>query len=219
MNKKTYLLNENIKYSINTTTKNTYILLALTILFSSLTTFLGMIVNSKINTFLYLILSFLLLFLINKNKHNILGIPFVFLFTGFIGYFSNPLIKNLMYNQNGQKLIIFSLLITSILFVILSILISLKKYKINFLNNLISTGFITLVLLILTGIFIKLSIIQLIISSITIILSSLIIMNTTNNIINDNNYNYIDATIELYLSIYNIFTSIITFIMIFNKDD
>lgn len=218
--KNTYSFKNNIEnVKINNTLKKTYILLSLTILFSSIMTFLGIITNSKINTFLYIIISFLLLFLLDKNKNNSVGIFLIFLFTGFTGYFLNPLIKNLIYTQNGQNLIILSLVTTSLIFFTLSILTSVIKKKITFLNSFIYTGFITLVLLLIINIFIKITIFQLIISSLIIILSSLIIINTINNIITDNNYNYIDATIELYLSIYNIFISIINLLTVFKDDN
>ena len=74
--------------------------------------------------------------------------------------------------------------------------------------------------MIIANIFIKITILSLIISSFIVLLSSIYIMITTSNIIHEQNINYISATISLYLNIYNIFISLLYIFNIFssNKD-
>ncbi|HIH2763635.1 MAG TPA: Bax inhibitor-1 family protein [Candidatus Azoamicus sp.] len=211
---------EQVSYDINNVAKNTYMLLSLTILFSSLMSFISIKLGFKhINTIIYLIISFGLLFLIERFKNSWHGLILVFVFTGFIGSYLGPLINFFLSKQNGQELISTSLLLTGLIFFTLSIYVYITKKDFNFLNGFIYTGLMAIIGLFILSIFIKITLLQALISGFIIIISSAIILNETSNILNDREKNYISATITLYLQIYNLFLSFLSLLHIFSSEE
>ncbi|HIH2763308.1 MAG TPA: Bax inhibitor-1 family protein [Candidatus Azoamicus sp.] len=205
---------------INKVAKNTYFLLSLTILFSSLMSVISIKMGFKqINIFLYIIITFGLLFLIELTKHTWYGLIMVFAFTGFLGFYLGPILKPFLSTKNGQTMISISLLITGIIFLTLSMYVYITKKDFNFLNGFIITGLIITLGLFIISFFIKTTLIQAVISGFIIMLSSSIILYETSNILHDREKNYISATISLYLQIYNLFLSIISLLNIFSSKD
>lgn len=191
--------------------KNTYILLSLTILFSAFTSYIGFLIKAKsINFFIFLIIYISLYYMINKYKNSYLGIVFVFLFTGFLGYFISPMINSIIMNlSNGQQIISLSLGITGIIFVFLSGYALITKKNFNFMISFLSIGVTLTFITIIVNYFLNIPLIYLIISSAIIIISSGYILYETNNIINGGETNYVIATIGLYLNIFNIFINLL----------
>lgn len=205
---------------INKVAKNTYLLLSLTILFSSLMSFISIKLGIKqINIFLYILITFALLILTDMFKHNWFGLLMVFCFTGFEGFYIGPIIKSFLNTKSGQDLISISLLITGLIFFILSIYVYITKKDFNFLNGFILTGVMLTLGLFILSLFIKTTLTQILISGFIIMISSSIILYETSNILNDKEKNYISATIALYLQIYNLFLSILSLLNIFSSKD
>lgn len=205
---------------INKVIKNTYMLLSLTILFSALMSFISIKLNLKhINIFAYILISFSLLFLIERFKDSWIGLVMVFLFTGFEGIYIGPIIKLFLKTQHGQELITISLLISGSIFFILSAYVHLTKKDFKFLHGFILTGIVLSICLILISFFIKTTLMQLLISGFIVIISSSLILYETSNLIHDREQNYISATISLYLQIYNLFLSILSILNIFSSKE
>lgn len=201
---------------INNVLKNAYFLLSFTILFSALVSYISIILNIKYIGFIpSIILYFVFYFLIHRFKNGIYGIFFVFLFTGFCGYIVTPLLLYLIKTPNGIYTICLSLGITGLLFFSLSFYVLFTKKNFSFLNGFLFVGVMFALFLLMLMYFFPLSILNLIICSIIIIISSAYILYTTSNVINGGEYNYILVTIDLYLSIFNIF---ISFLNIFSDD-
>ena len=203
--------------NINNVAKNTYMLLSMTILFSALMAFVSIKTNAyKVNLLYYFIISFSLLILINIFKNSIIGLLLVFAFTGFLGYELGPLLKVYLNTKTGENLIIISLSTTGFIFLFLSSYILISKKNLEFLRGFILTGTIAIIILIIISLFIKITLIQAVLSGAIIILSSAIILHTTNEIIQGEEKNYILATISLYIQIYNIFINLLNLLNIFS---
>lgn len=201
---------------INNVLKNTYILLSFTLFFSALVACLTITFNLKFIGIIPSIIFYIFFYLlIHLYKNSMYGIFFVFLFTGFCGYTATPLLSYVIKTPNGLQTIYLSLALTGSLFLFLSFYVFFTRKSFNFLNGFIFVGFLLFIFLYILNIFFPLSILNLIICSVIIIISAAYILYTTSNIINNGEHNYILVTIDLYLSIFNIFMS---FLNIFSND-
>lgn len=211
---------ENVFYDINAVAKNTYLLLSMTIILSAIMAAISIKLNiNKISAIYYFIISIGLLYSIEKFKDSIIGLLLVFIFTSFEGLYLGPILKPIISTKNGQELIILSLTLTGFIFLSLSIYVLISKKNFEFLKGFILIGFITIIGLFLSSFFIKIIIINALISGLIIILSSSIILYETSSIINGEETNYISATINLYLQIYNIFLNILNLLNIFSSKE
>ena len=212
--------NENVQLDINKTLQKTYILLSLTIFFSAFISFLSIKANVQSLNFFTYILSFIcLLFLINYFKNTFLGIFFVFIFTGFIGYSSGPILSKFLSIRYGKEIIFYSLFLSGFIFFMSSFYVIFTKKNFEFLNSFLYIGFFVIIFFLLLSYFIKLPYIYLVISGMIIIFSSMSILYDLSNIVNSGEKNYVFITLSLYLNIYNIFISLLNiFGFLSNRD-
>lgn len=199
---------------------NTYLFLSFTIFFSTLTCFLSVKFNAKpINFISMLLIYFGLLFLLDSFKNSYAGIFLLFVFTGFIGFYTGPFINKILSIRNGHNIIIFSSLLTGLSFCILSLYVTFSKKRFDFLNNFLLIGFFVILFSIIFNFFYHLKLFDLLICGFVIIFSSCMILFNISSLINNGNENYIDITISLYLSVYNMFISILQIFNIFSNND
>lgn len=204
---------------INKVLINTYLLLSSTIFFSAFMAFISIKFNSKpISFFPMLIVYFGLLFAINYFKKNILSLFFVFLLTGFLGYYIGPYINFFLSTKNGAQIIFMSLFLTGSLFFSLSFYSLITKKNFNFLNNFLFIGSIVIISCIFFNLFFHIKLFSVLISGFFIIFSSGIILYEINSIIHNGETDYINVTVSLYLSLYNIFLSLLNIFGISNND-
>lgn len=201
----------------NKVLKNTYMLLSATILFSSLTAWIGSNMGFKgFGPLITIGVYFALLFLTHKTKDSIAGIFSVFALTGFLGLTISPLLKIV-----PSEIIIQALFATGALFAGLSFY-TLKNQQKDF-NKYIGVASIAILvsfgLSLLNVFWLNMPILSLIISLAFAVLSSYFIMAQTDNIVKGGETNYILATVILYVSLYNIFTFFLQLFGIMNSDD
>lgn len=214
------VLNKNIYVNKNVIEQNiilqkTFLLLSTTIMFSAATSFLAILTNKK-PSILYTILTFAILFVIDLIKNKNIRLFLVFMFTGMLGHNLGPIINSILKTQNGENIILFSLLTTGLSFLSLSFYTIINKKNFKNLQGFIFTGIITAISLLILNFFININSINIIFSGLISIISCAIILYTISNIINNEEKDYISATISLYLSIYNIFISLLS---IFSSKD
>lgn len=204
---------------INKVLINTYLLLSSTILFSAFMTFISIKYNSKpIGFFSMLVIYFGLLFAINFFKRSILSLFFVFLLTGFMGYCIGPAINHVFSMKNGAQILFMSLSLTGLMFFSLSFYAFITKKNFNFLNNFLFIGSIVIILCVFLNLFLHINLLSVLISGFFIIFSSGMILYEISSIINNGETDYINVTISLYLSLYNIFLSLLNILGISNND-
>lgn len=211
MNIKTnYLIKtrDKLTLEINNVLSKTLILLSSTILFSIIMSLLSIKLHTKPSILLFL-LNFIILFLIDYSKNLYIKLSLVYIFTGLSGYILGPTINYILGIKNGSEILIFSLLITASSFFLLAFYTIITKKNFKYLHTFLLIGFIFIIGFVIANIFIKLTILNLMISGLIIIFSSAMILYTISNILNGIEQDYISATINLYLSIYNIFSSIL----------
>lgn len=205
---------------INDSLKKTYMLLSATILFSATACLIGINLHVKpINGIVLFCLNIALLILIHYLKHNTLRLSLVFAFTGINGYYLAPIINNMTNTQNGTEIIMLSLTLTGLIFFTLSIYALTTKRNLTNLQGFLTIGFFVIIALFIINFFINMTILSLILSGVIITFSACCILYRTNDIVNNNDSDYISATISLYLDIYNIFINLVLILrQIVSKD-
>lgn len=198
--------------STNRVLRNTYLLLSATLLFSAAMAGLAMAMGMPyLGPIVTLVGYFGLLFLTYKLKNSAAGIAAVFALTGFMGLTLGPILS--MYVKsvpNGGELIMTSLGITGLLFAGLSGYVLKTGRDMSFMGGFLTVGMFGLLAVIVVGLFVDLSAFQMVISAGIVLLMAGYILYETSAIIHGGQTNYILATISLYVSLYNIFLSLLT---------
>ncbi len=205
---------------INSTLKNTYLLLAMTLLFSAAMAGLSMALNLPYFGIIPTLIGYFgLLFLTTKFSNSALGLVFVFALTGFMGITLGPII-NLYMNSlpNGSSIVMTAMGGTGAIFVALSSYVVITRKDFSFMGGMLMTGILVAFLLGLGAIFFQMPALSLAVSGMFILLMSGLILYQTSQIIHGGETNYINATVTLFVSIFNLFTSLLHILGIFGDD-
>ncbi|MCC4796713.1 Bax inhibitor-1/YccA family protein [Enterovibrio norvegicus] len=203
----------------NKVLRNTYFLLSLTLVWSAVVAGVSMAANMPYPGIIITLVGFYgLLFLTEKNKNNSMGLVFTFLFTGFLGYTLGPILN--MYIGAGLGWAIAPALGgTALTFMACSAYALTTKRDLSFLNGMLLAGFVVIVVGMIANIFLQMPMISVAISGAFVLFSTGVILLTTQSIIRGGETNYISATISLYVSIYNLFLSLLQLLGIFGGGD
>lgn len=195
----------------NRVLRNTYLLLAATLLFSAAMAGVAMAVGMPfLGPIVTLVGYFGLLFLTFRLRNSAAGIAAVFALTGFMGLTLGPLLSAYLHAvPNGGELVMTSLGVTGLLFAGLSAYTIRSRRDMGFMGSFLTVGLFGLLGVILVGLFVDLSAFQMAISAGVVILMAGMILYETSAIIHGGQDNYILATVSLYVSIYNIFVNLL----------
>jgi modulator of FtsH protease len=204
----------------NKVLRNTYTLLALTLVFSAVTAGIAMATNARPIGIIGMLIGFYgLMFLVHKTQNSIWGLPSVFAFTGFLGYTLGPILNYFLASSAGTELVMTALGGTGLIFFALSGYVLTTKKDMSFMTGMLGAGFIVLLLMVVANIFMQIPALSLAISGLFILFSSGVILYQTSEIIHGGERNYISATVTLYVSLYNIFLSLLQLLQAFSGDD
>lgn len=204
--------------AVNKVLKNTYLLLAMTLAFSTLTAALSF--NAPpLSPWIFLIGAYGFLFATHALSRSPWGLLTTFGFTGFIGYGIGPLIGYLMASQGGSEMVTTALGGTAFIFFGLSGWVLVSRKDFSFLRGFIAAGCLVLIAAIFISLIWQMPALQLAMSVGFMFFSSAVILYQTSEIIHGGERNYILATITLYVSLYNIFMSLLHLLMAFSGDD
>lgn len=201
--------------------RNTYALLSMTLLFSAFTAWLAMHLNMpRLNVFVVLGGYFGLLWLTHKFANQALGLLFVFLLTGFMGLTLGPIL-DIYFNRfaNGTELVGMALGGTGVIFLTMSGIALTTKKDFSFMGNFLMIGILVAFIAAIANIFFQIPALSLAVSSAFILLMAGLILYETSAIIHGGVTNYILATTTLYVSIFNLFTSLLHILGIFGGED
>ena len=206
---------------INRTLRNTYQLLSATLLFSGLMAFLSMSLNFPyLGIWITLGGYFGLLFLVTKLRNSAAGIIAVFALTGFMGLTLGPIIG--IYTtafSNGTELVAMAMTGTAAIFLSLSFYALYSQKDFSFMSGFLTAGIVVAFLAGIAAYFFQIPTLALTVSAAFILLMSGLILFETSNIIRGGETNYIMATVTLYISIYNLFLSLLHLLGVFSGDD
>ena len=199
--------------------RNTYFLLGLTMAFSAVVAYISMSLNLPYPNLIVLLVGFYgLLFVTNRLANSAWGILAAFAFTGFMGYTIGPILN--MYVARGMEdLIMLAFAGSAIVFFACSAYVLTTKKDMSFLSTAIFSLFIVLLLGIVASFFFQIPALAVGISALFVVFSTMTILYETSNIIHGGETNYIRATVSIYVSIYNLFISLLRLLSIFSNDD
>ena len=204
--------------AMNKVLRNTYILLSLTLLFSAFTSGLAIAYNAPHIPFLIAIIVMIgFPFLLQAVKDSPIALVLTFAYTGFIGWLIGPILNFYISNfSNGSELIGMALGATGLIFLVLSV-ISVKTTKdYSSGGRFLTVGVIIAVVAALLNAFLfKLPVLQLGISVVFSFISGGFIMYQTNAIVRGGERNYVVATVVLYVSLVNIFLTLLQILGMF----
>lgn len=205
----------------NKVLRNTYMLLSLTLIFSGLTAGFSMLMQlPPMTSLISLGGAFLLIWLVlPKVANSAAGIGVVFAVTGLLGLGLGPTLNYYTAIANGSQIITLAFGGTGVIFIGLSAYVLTTKKDFSFMGGFLVAGFLVVILASLANIFLTIPALSLTISAAVILIMSGFILFDTSRIINGGETNYIMATIGLYLSLYNIFVSLLHILGIFGSDD
>lgn len=201
----------------NKVLRNTYLLLSMTLFFSAITAGLAMVMNLPPFGMLITLVGFYgLLFLTTKYSDRALGLLFVFALTGFMGLTLGPILNMyISHFSNGHELIIMALSGTGAIFLGLSGYALTTRKDFSFMGGFLMTGILVAFLAGIGAIVFSIPALSLAVSAMFILLMSGMILYQTSEIIHGGETNYIRATVSLYVSLYNLFLSLLQILGIF----
>jgi len=201
--------------------RNTYLLLALTMVPTIIGAFLGMatasvlIQNPIISTLVMLAAVIGLQFAIAANRNSMLGVAFLLLMTGLLGWFLGPLLTYTLALKNGAQLIGYAAGGTAVVFLVMGAIATTTKRDFSFMGKFLFVGMIALLIAMLANMFLQIPALALTISTMVIVISSLFLLHELSRIVTGGETNYIMATTGVYLSLFNIFANLLQILGIF----
>ncbi len=206
--------------STNKVLRNTYLLLSMTLLFSAATAGASMALNlPPMGMMLTLIGYFGLLFLTTKLRNSAWGLLSVFALTGFMGLTLGPILNHYIHAfSNGGELVMLALGGTGFIFLGLSAYALTTKKDFSFMTGFLMAGIWVAFFAGLAAVFFSIPALSLGVSAAFILLMSGMILWETSEIIHGGETNYIMATVSLYITIFNLFISLLQLIGFIEKE-
>ncbi|MCW2474326.1 MULTISPECIES: FtsH protease modulator YccA [unclassified Symbiopectobacterium] len=198
--------------------RNTYFLLSLTLGFSALTATVSTALNLPAPGLLLMLVGFYgLMFLTHKLANSPAGILAAFALTGFMGYTLGPILSSLI-AAGASDIIMLALGGTALVFFCCSAYVLTTRKDMSFLSGMMMAGFVVLIVGVIANLFLQLPALHLALSGLFILFSAGAILWETSNIIHGGETNYIRATVSLYVSIYNLFVSLLSILGIMRNN-
>lgn len=200
--------------------RNTYMLLSLTLLFSAATASLTAALNLPGPGILLTLAGYFgLLFLTAKLRNSVGGVFSVFALTGFMGYTLGPILNNYLALPNGAQVVGMAMGGTGAIFIGLSAYVLATKRDFSAMRGFLFIGIIIAFVASLAAIFFAIPALSLTVSAVMVLLMSGMILYETSNIINGGETNYVMATVGLFVSVFNLFISLMQLLGFMSADE
>ena len=201
--------------------RNTYLLLALTMVPTVAGAWLGMatasiITGSPIISFFVMLGAVIgLQFAIAHFRNSVVGIGLLLLMTGLLGWFLGPLLNYALALKNGMQLVGYAAAGTGAVLFAMGMVATTTKRDFSFMGKFLFVGMIVLLIAMIANMFLQIPALSLTISALVIEVFSLFLLHDVSRIVNGGETNYVMATTGVYLSLFNIFASLLQLLMAF----
>ncbi len=202
----------------NKVLRNTYLLLGMTFLFSAFTAYMSFSTHTRpLNPIIFFVGAYGLIFLTNALKNSAWGLVSVFAFTGFMGYFLGPILSAyIAHFSNGPQLVATALGGTGVIFFALSAYVLTTQKDFSYMGGFLFVAVMVAFLAMMASVFFQIPALSLAVSAAFVLISSGLILFQTSEIIHGGETNYISATLSLFVSIYNLFISLLNLLGAFS---
>ena len=199
--------------------RNTYLLLALTMVPTVAGAWLGMATASVVTG--SPILSFFLMlgaviglqFGIVHFRNSVIGIGLLLLMTGLLGWFLGPLLIYALAMKNGMQLVGYAAAGTGVIFFTMGTIATVTKRDFSFMGKFLFVGMLAVLCAAIANMFLQIPVLGLVISTVVLVVFSLYLLHDLSRIVTGGETNYVMATTGVYLSLLNIFTSLLQLLM------
>ena len=209
----------------NKVLRNTYMMLALTMIPTVIGAFIGMSVNFSFMAASPIMSSLLMfgammgmMFAVSALRDSVWGIAALLGFTLLAGVLLGPILQVALHLKNGAQLIGMAAGGTGIIFFSLATIATVTKKDFSFMGKFLFIGLILLIVASLANIFFQIPALSLTISAIGVLIFSAYILYDVSRIVHGGETNYVMATLRLFLSIYNLFISLLQLLMAFSGE-
>ena len=209
----------------NRVLRNTYLLLALSMVPTVIGAMLGIQIQFSflagspfIAFMLFLGIAWGFMYGIEKNKNSGLGVALLLAFTFFMGLMLSRILQVALGFTNGGSLIVMAAGGTGAVFLTMASIASVSKRDFSNMGKFLFVGMIVVLLAIVANIFLQIPALSLAISAVAVMIFSAYILYDISRIVNGGETNYVSAALSVYLSIYNVFISLLHLIMAFTGE-
>ncbi|WP_269530736.1 Bax inhibitor-1/YccA family protein [Chitinimonas sp. BJYL2] len=206
----------------NKVLRNTYMLLALSMLPTAIGATVGVsmgfMMRGWMGLILFLAVSFGAFFAIEKTKRSPMGVVLLLAYTGFMGLWLSQYLQVALSFSNGAQLITTAAVGTGAIFFTLATIATVTKRDFSFMGKFLMVGAVVLLLAAVANVFMEIPALSLTISAVAVLLFSAFILYDISKIVNGGETNYVTATLQLYLDIYNVFISLLNLLMAFGGE-
>jgi modulator of FtsH protease len=150
-----------------------------------------------------------LLFLVHAVRNSGWALPVVFAFTGFLGYTLGPVLARTLALPGGGQLVAFALGATGLATLALSAFALRSRRDFSAWGGMLLVGLVIAIVAGLAAVFLQIPALALAVAAMVALISAGMILVETSRIVNGGETNYVLATVGLYLSIYNLFSSLL----------
>ena len=199
--------------------RNTYLLLAVTMVPTVIGAWLGMatasiITGSPIISFFVMLAAVIgLQFGIVRFRNSVIGIGLLLLMTGLLGWFLGPLLNYALALKNGMQLVGYAAAGTGAVLFAMGAIATTTKRDFSFMGKFLFVGMIVLLIAMIANMFLQIPALALTISSLVIVVFSLFLLYDLSRIVNGGETNYVMATTGVYMSLFNIFANLLQVLM------
>lgn len=200
--------------------RNTYALLAMTLLFSATIAAASVTLTLPAPGILLTLAGYFgLLFVVYRLKNSVWALPAVFALTGFMGYTLGPMLSKSLSLPGGAQLVTLALATTGVTFLALSAWVLNTRRDFSFMGGFLFAGIVIALIAGLGSVFLQLPTLGLVVSAMVALLSVGLILFETSRIVHGGETNYVLATVGLYVSVFNLFTSLLSLFGIGASDE
>ena len=209
----------------NKVLRNTYMMLALTMIPTVIGAFVGLSINFSFMAAHPIISSLLMfgammgmLFAVTALRNSGWGVVALLGFTLLAGVFLGPILQVALHLKNGAQLVALAAGGTGIIFFSLATIATVTKKDFSFMGKFLFIGVMLLIVASLANMFFQIPALSLTISAIAVLIFSAYILFDVSQIVNGGETNYVMATLSLYLDIYNLFVNLMKLLMAFSGE-
>lgn len=202
--------------------RNTYWLLAITLVPTALGALVGtnldfsfMRSSPALSFFAVLAIFYGWIWAIERNRNSVAGVWLLLGFTLFLGVLLGPLFQQILGFRNGVQLIMMAAGGTAAVFFAMAGIATTTRKDLGAMGNFLVVGAIVIMLAVVANVFFQSPVLHLALLAAFVLFSSLLILWQINAIIRGGETNYVSATLQLYVAVYNLFASLLQLLGVF----
>jgi len=212
--------------SRNRVLRNTYWLLALSMIPTVLGAYIGIRTGFSffagspfIGLILFLGVAFGFFWAIERNKDSGVGVALLLGFTFFMGLMLSRLVGAVLGMSNGASLVMTAFGGTAVIFAVMATVASVSKRDFTGLGKWLFVGFMVIFVAAIANIWLQMPALTLTVSALAVLIFSAFILVDLQRVVQGGETNYVTATLSVYLSVYNVFSNLLVLLGVFGGDN